>query len=62
VLGTSFNFFPTWIAEQRIVIQLIIYIGILATISVVPLVTWFLVVFRPRKASASTQPDQFSES
>jgi hypothetical protein len=61
MLGASFNF-PTWISEQRIVIQLIIYIGILATISVVPLILWFLVVFRPKKASTSAQPDQFSES
>ena len=59
VLG-SFNF-PIWISEQRILIQLVFYIGILAAISVTPLILWFVVVFRPKRASASAQPDQISE-
>jgi hypothetical protein len=60
MLGT-FNF-PTWITEQRILVQLFFYIGILATVAVTPLIVWFLVVFRPKKPSPSAQPDQISES
>ena len=48
----AFNL-PTWIAGLPVVVQLIIYIGILTAIGVAPLILWFLWAFRPE----SKQPD-----
>ena len=42
----AFNL-PTWIAGLPTVVQLIIYVGILAAIGVAPLMIWFLWAFRP---------------
>ena len=42
----AFNL-PTWIGGLPIVVQLIVYIGILSAIAVAPLAIWFLWAFRP---------------